>query len=365
MVDYYIVAVAAVGGRGNNNAACRRDYGCAVVAEAIDINTAVVSGLTGKGICAVAVARGDSRAARHGPHEAAVSAACAAGIGIVLRLVYFILAVRRLLAVGLSLLICAVHLFNAGRGILSVRFCLCSLGGLLRVILGDHAGDRRCGSLLGSFGCFVLGECLFYLGLKALQSLVRFGDLIAYLLLLRFQLSLRSFVFGLFLLVLSLDLLGLLTCGDILCLKRFIARHYLAHIVKCGEKLGEVACLKDHCENIVSAVLLHCAHAAAVFLKLPLFLVLCRIDLFCLFSNQLSALIDFLGNDLELFICKLLLLVKRRLLFKDVCLLILECLKSLHAVLDLVGQLLLLSLEIAQSLRLIRKCGNGDHADHQ
>ena len=47
VVDYYIVAVAAVGGRGNNNAACRRDYGCAVVAEAIDINTAVVSGVTG------------------------------------------------------------------------------------------------------------------------------------------------------------------------------------------------------------------------------------------------------------------------------------------------------------------------------
>ena len=365
MVDYYVVAIPAVGGGGNDNAACRRDYGRAVVAEAVNVDTGMVSGLTGEGVGTVAIARGDSRAARHRPHEAAVSAACAAGVGAVLCLVYFILTVWWLLTVGLSLLICAVHLFNAGSGVLGIGLCLRCFRGLLRVILGDHVGDRRRSGLLGSFGSFVLGDCFFYLGFKALQGLVRFGDLIAYLLLLRLQISLSGFVFGLLLLVLSLDLFGLFACSDILCLKRFIARHYLAHIVKRGEKIGEVVRLKDHREDIVSAVLLHRAHTAAIFLKLALFLVLCRVDLFCLLCDQLSALVDLLGNDLELFIRKLLLFVERSFLFQDVCLLILECLEPLHAVLDLIGQLLLLRLELAQSLRLVRKCGDRDHADHK
>ena len=72
MVDDDIVAVGAVIGGGDHLAGARGHHRRAVIAEAVDINTAVIAGLACKGIAAVSETARDPGAARQGPDEAAL-----------------------------------------------------------------------------------------------------------------------------------------------------------------------------------------------------------------------------------------------------------------------------------------------------
>ena len=320
MVDHDAVAVAAVHARNDDRAAVRRDDGRAGFCA--DVNAGVGLGGAVDGVHAQPEAAGEIRARRDRPDERA-SADDSRG--------------RLRLALLLKR--------NDHVGHVRLRLALGSLkllkhGGVIGKIRGD-VGDER-------------GR-LVKLGLKlrlfCAQLVLLFNDV------------------GLILLILGDDGFRVLARFYIGVLKGAVALHDLADVVHRREKFRKCGGVEEILNIAGVAVLLHGAHARAVFIQLLRFERLGLVDLDALVGDHAVVELYFLLGELYLPLGVHIPLVKRLLDGEHARLLVFQLVDDCLLFLPLADERVALGLELVQLLlrdgACLHRCACAQHGKHE